>query len=39
VQSELVDAIGAGRWISLMADLRAVRRAAAACSTRKATPG
>ncbi len=35
VQAELVDAIGAGRWTSLMSDLRAVRRAAAACSTRK----
>ena len=35
VQAELVDAIGANRWVSLMSDLRAVRRAAAACSTRK----
>ena len=35
VQAELVDAIGAARWVSLMSDLRAVRRAAAACSTRK----
>lgn len=35
VQAELVDAIGSSRWVSLMSDLRAVRRAAAACSTRK----
>lgn len=39
VQTELVDAIGAGRWMSLMTELRAVRRAAATCSTRKATGG
>ncbi len=39
VQSELVDAIGASRWVSLMADLRTVRRAAAACSTRKIPAG
>lgn len=38
VQAELVDAIGASRWTSLMSDLRAVRRAAAGCSTRKASP-
>jgi DNA-binding MarR family transcriptional regulator len=37
VQAELVDAIGAGRWTSLMGDLRTLRRAAADCSTRKAT--
>lgn len=35
VQAELIDAIGANRWVSLMADLRTVRRAAAGCSTRK----
>ena len=35
VQAELVDAIGANRWVSLMAELRTVRRAASACSTRK----
>lgn len=35
VQTELVDAIGAGRWMSLMTELRAVRRAAATCSTRR----
>lgn len=39
VQSELVDAIGAARWTSLMADLRTVRRAASACSTRKGLAG
>lgn len=39
VQAELVDAIGAGRWVSLMSDLRAVRRAAATCSTRKPAEG
>jgi DNA-binding MarR family transcriptional regulator len=37
VQSELVDAIGASRWVSLMSDLRAMRRAAASCSSRKAS--
>jgi DNA-binding MarR family transcriptional regulator len=35
VQAELIDAIGAGRWTSLMSDLRTLRRAAASCSTRK----
>lgn len=35
VQEELVDGIGADRWTSLMAELRAVRRVAAECSTRK----
>jgi DNA-binding MarR family transcriptional regulator len=35
VQAELIDAIGANRWKSLMSDLRALRRAAAGCSTRK----
>ena len=35
VQAELVEAIGANRWVSLMAELRTVRKAAAACSTRK----
>lgn len=35
VQAELVDAIGAGRWMSLMTELRAVRKAAASCSTRR----
>jgi DNA-binding MarR family transcriptional regulator len=35
VQTELIDAIGATRWLSLMAELRIVRRAAAGCSSRK----
>jgi len=35
VQAELIDAIGASRWISLMSELRSVRRAAASCSTRR----
>ncbi len=35
VQTELVDAIGAGRWMSLMTELRVVRRAATSCSTRR----
>ena len=35
VQAELVEAIGANRWVSLMNELRTVRKAAAACSTRK----
>jgi DNA-binding MarR family transcriptional regulator len=35
VQAELIDAIGAARWNSLMGDLRTLRRAAADCSTRK----
>lgn len=38
VQSELVDAVGANRWATLMAELRVLRRAAAECSTRKGTP-
>jgi len=38
VQGELVDAIGANRWASLMSELRTVRRAAVACSTRISTP-
>ncbi len=38
VQAELIDAIGATRWVSLMSELRAVRRAATACSTRKTNP-
>jgi DNA-binding MarR family transcriptional regulator len=37
VQAELVDAVGANRWLSLMDELRAVRRAAANCSTRKSS--
>ena len=35
VQAELVDTIGANRWVALMAELRLVRKAAAACSSRK----
>jgi DNA-binding MarR family transcriptional regulator len=35
VQEELVQAIGPNRWVSLIAELRTVRRAAADCSTRK----
>jgi DNA-binding MarR family transcriptional regulator len=35
VQKELVDAVGPTRWSSLMTELRALRRAAAECSTRK----
>jgi DNA-binding MarR family transcriptional regulator len=35
VQAELLDAIGANRWNSLMSDLRTLRRAATSCSTRK----
>jgi hypothetical protein len=35
VQAELVDVIGANRWVSLMAELRTVRKAAMSCSTRK----
>jgi DNA-binding MarR family transcriptional regulator len=35
VQAELLDAIGASRWNSLMNDLRTLRRAATSCSTRK----
>lgn len=34
VQAELLDMIGATRWLSLMRELRTVRHAAAACSTR-----
>ncbi len=37
VQAELLDMIGASRWISLISELRNVRRAAAACSSRKAS--
>jgi DNA-binding MarR family transcriptional regulator len=40
VQGELTDAIGEDRWSALMSELRALRQAAAACSTRKpARPG
>lgn len=35
VQTELVEAIGSNRWVSLIAELRTVRRAASGCSTRK----
>lgn len=35
VQTELIAAIGANRWMSLINELKIVRRAAAACSTRK----
>lgn len=35
VQAELVETIGANRWVALMAELRLVRKAAAACSTRR----
>jgi len=38
VQVELLDTIGASRWQSLLADLRVVRRAAIACSSRKPAP-
>ena len=38
VQSQLVDSIGASRWTYLMAELRVVRRAAAACFTRNPPP-
>ena len=38
VQTELVEAVGANRWSSLMAELRILRRAAAECSTRKTAP-
>lgn len=34
VQTELVDKVGGERWLQLIADLRSVRRAATACSTR-----
>ncbi len=36
VQTELVDVIDASRWVALMAELRIVRKAATACSSRKA---
>lgn len=36
VQAELVDAIGPNRWVALMSELRALRKAATACSSRKA---
>lgn len=35
VQTELVDSIGGDRWMSLIDELRSVRRAAALCSTRQ----
>ena len=35
VQEELVNAIGAGRWTTMMGELRTVLKAAANCSTRK----
>jgi len=38
VQTELLDTIGGSRWVSLIAELRNVRRAAAACSTRRSAP-
>ncbi len=38
VQTELLDTIGPGRWVTLMNELRTLRRAAAACSTRKPAP-
>ena len=38
VQTELVEAVGANRWSSLMNELRVLRRAAAECSTRKGVP-
>lgn len=34
VQEELIGVIGAGRWMELIGELRAVRRAATECSTR-----
>jgi DNA-binding MarR family transcriptional regulator len=37
VQAELVDTIGSNRWSALMTDLRTVRRAAVACSSRRPT--
>lgn len=36
VQAELVETIGASRWISLTSELRLLRQAATACSSRKA---
>jgi DNA-binding MarR family transcriptional regulator len=38
VQEELVNTIGAGRWTSMMGELRTVQKAAANCSTRKPAP-
>jgi DNA-binding MarR family transcriptional regulator len=38
VQKELVEAVGANRWSSLMNELRILRRAAAECSTRRSAP-
>jgi DNA-binding MarR family transcriptional regulator len=38
VQAELVDAIGANRWQTMMGELRTVLKAAANCSTRKPAP-
>jgi DNA-binding MarR family transcriptional regulator len=38
VQKELVEAVGANRWSSLMTELRILRRAAAECSTRRTAP-
>jgi DNA-binding MarR family transcriptional regulator len=35
VQAELTDVVGPARWLAMTSDLRAVRQAAAACSTRK----
>jgi DNA-binding MarR family transcriptional regulator len=35
IQTELVDTIGPNRWAALMMDLRTVRGAAVACSSRK----
>ena len=35
VQGELVDVIGGDRWLSLIGELRTLRRAATNCSTRK----
>lgn len=35
IQTELLDTIGASRWQSLLVDLRALHRAAIACSSRK----
>ena len=37
VQAELVDLIGAERWLALASELRAVRQAATNCSSRKAS--
>jgi DNA-binding MarR family transcriptional regulator len=35
VQEELVNTVGASRWLTMMSELRAVQKAAAGCSTRK----